>query len=112
MSGELPNPFGYVKTGTTSILNFFTGSDMSVVLTIFMAFVIFGIGGVVMYEIILPNIKTQTANNVVAMIGGILLLYIIFQFAGKEGSLFGTKFDMGLLMYILVVVGLIIVFAG
>lgn len=108
----LPDPFAPIKNATKWTVGLFTGSDIGLLLTIVGLFVIIGIIGTIGFEVILPNVRTQFANNIVAVIGGLMFMYIIFQFSGKKATVMGTPFDLSLLLYILVIAGVVLAFSG
>jgi hypothetical protein len=108
----LPDPFAKVKEAASWTIGLFTGSDIGVLLTIFGAFIIIGIGTSISFEVILPNVRTQFANNIVAVIGALIFMYIIFQFSDKKGSIMGTPIDISLILYILIIGGVVLAFSG
>jgi hypothetical protein len=108
----LPDPFAPIKNATKWTVGLFTGSDIGLLLTIVGVFVIIGIGSTIGFEVILPNVRTQFANNVVAIIGGLAFMFIILQFAGQSVTIFGTEIDFGLVFYILILGGVVLAFSG
>ena len=108
----LPDPFAKVKDAAKWTVGLFTGSDIGLLLTIFGAFIIIGIGATIGFEVILPNVRTQFANNIVAVIGALIFMYIIFQFSDKKGSIMGTPIDISLILYILIIGGVVLAFSG
>jgi len=108
----LPDPFAKVKEAAKWTVGLFTGSDIGVLLTIFGVFIIIGIGATIGFEVILPNVRTQFANNIVAVIGALIFMYIIFQFSDKKGTVMGTPIDLSLILYILIIGGVVLAFSG
>lgn len=108
----LPDPFAKVKEAASWTVGIFTGSDIGVLLTIFGAFIIIGVGVTIGFEVILPNVRTQFANNIIAVIGALIFMYIIFQFSDKKGTIMGTPVDISLILYILIIGGVVIAFSG
>lgn len=108
----LPDPFAPIKNAAKWTVGLFTGSDIGVLLTIFGAFIIIGIGATIGFEVILPNVRTQFANNIVAVIGALIFMYIIFQFSDKKGTVMGTPIDISLILYILIIGGVVLAFSG
>lgn len=108
----LPDPFAPIKNATKWTVGLFTGSDIGLLLTIVGVFVIIGVGGTIGFEVILPNIRTQFANNVVAVIGGLAFMFIILQMAGKSFTIFGTEIDFGMVLYLFIIGGVVLLFSG
>ncbi len=107
-----PDPVGKIKNGARSVLGFFTGSDIGFILSIIGLFIIFGIGISISYDVLLPNIRTQFTNNITALIGSIIIIFIIYQFTDKKGDLLGFQIDIGLLLYVIIIICVMIMFIG
>lgn len=108
----LSDPFAPIKNAAKWSIGLFTGSDIGILLLIFSVFIIIGICGTIGFEVILPNIRTQFANNIVAVIGALIFIYIIFQFGDKKSTIMGTPIDLSLLLYILIIGGVVLAFSG
>lgn len=60
-----------------------------------------------------PTIRRNLFFNSAGALGmGFLFIYIIFKFMGSKISLFGVKIDMGLTIYMLIVLFVIFVLGG
>ena len=109
---NIPDPLAGVKNAGSSVLSAFFGSDLAIFITIIGIFVVISLGGLIGFEVILPNIRSQFANNVVAIIAGLAFMLLILRFAGAEVSLFDTPVDLGMLLYIIIIGGLVLAFSG
>jgi hypothetical protein len=60
-----------------------------------------------------PTVRNNLFFNSAGAIGmGFMFIYIIFKFMGAKISLFGVKIDMGLTIYMLIVLFVIFVLGG
>jgi hypothetical protein len=60
-----------------------------------------------------PTVRNNLFFNSAGAIGmGFMFIYIIFKFMGSKISLFGVKIDMGLTIYMLIVLFVIFVLGG
>jgi hypothetical protein len=60
-----------------------------------------------------PTVRNNLFFNSAGALGmGFLFIYVIFKFMGAKISLFGVKIDMGLSIYILIVLFVIFVLGG
>lgn len=109
---NVPDPLANIKKAKDSIFGFFFGSDLAVFITIIGIFVIISLGGLIGFEYVLPNIRTQFANNTVAIIAGIAFMILILKFAGSKVNLLDTPVDLGMLLYIVIIGGVVIAFSG
>lgn len=101
--------YNTLKNNINSI--FFSG-DISFIITIVLFFTIISIGSIFMFEVILPNVRTQFTNNIFGAILSILFIIIIFKFMDAKISILGKDFDFGLIFYIAIIFGLLILFSN
>jgi hypothetical protein len=112
INNNIPDPLAGIKNTSSSIINTLFGSDTAVLITLIGLFVIVGIAGTIGFEVILPGVRTQFANNVVALIAGLGFMFLILQFAGTSISFQGIPIDVGMLLYIIIIGGVVIAFSG
>ena len=111
-TNNIPDPLAGIKNASNSVFSAFFGSDLAIFITIIGIFAIISLGGLIGFEVILPNIRSQFANNVVAIIAGVAFMLLILRFAGSEVSLFDTPIDLGMLLYIIIIGGVVLAFSG
>jgi hypothetical protein len=109
---SLPDPLSGIKNTGSSLLDFFFGSDIAFILSLCAILIVFGIGLTVGFEVVLPNIRTQFANNIIAVIGSIIFIIIILRFAKSDTTVSGLPINMGMIIYILAIGFLVIAFSG
>lgn len=90
---------------------FFSG-DISLLITIFLFFTVISVGGVFMFEVGLDNMRTQFINNIVAVVASIGFIILIFKFMDSKINILGKEFDTGLVLYIFIGFGLLLLFSG
>lgn len=98
-----------IKKNINSI--FFSG-DISLLLTIVLFFTVISIGGVFMFEVGLDNVRTQFMNDIVAVGASIVFIILIFKFMDSNVTILGKEFEVGLLLYIGIGFGLMLLFSG
>lgn len=107
-----PNPLKFMDDIKDSVNQFFFGSDMSVLFTIFGAFLIIGIGGTIGFEVILPNLRGQLLNNVGGFIVSVGFIWLLFKFKDDNMIILGRSFNLAFIMYILLLGAIIFLFSG
>jgi hypothetical protein len=95
-----------------SINQFFFGSDMSVLFTIFGLFLIIGIGGTIGFEVVLPNLRGQLLNNFAGFVVSIGFIWLLFRFKNDNMMILGRSFNMAFILYILLLGSIIFLFSG
>lgn len=89
---------------TNSFKNFFNklffSSDIGLLIFLIGIFLFAGLGLVLLFELGVPNIRGQIVNNVVGFGLAAGFIILIFSYMGKSVTLFGKKFDVGLLYYL------------
>jgi hypothetical protein len=107
-----PNPLKFMDDIKDSINQFFFGSDMSVLFTIFGLFLVIGIGGTIGFEVVLPNLRGQLLNNFAGFIVSIGFIWLLFRFKDNNIIILGRSFNMAFIMYILLLGAIIFLFSG
>lgn len=107
-----PNPLKFMDDIKDSINKFFFGSDMSVLFTIFGAFLLIGIGGTIGFEVVLPNLRGQLLNNVAGFVVSVGFIWLLFRFKNDNMIILGRSFNMAFIMYILLLGAIIFLFSG
>lgn len=107
-----PNPLKFMDDIRDSINRFFFGSDMSVLFTIFGAFLLIGIGGTIGFEVILPNLRGQLLNNVAGFIVSFMFIWLLFRFKNDNMMILGRSFNKAFILYILLLGAIIFLFSG
>jgi hypothetical protein len=107
-----PNPLKFMDDIKDSINQFFFGSDMSVLFTIFGLFLVIGIGGTIGFEVILPNLRGQLLNNVGGFIVSVGFIWLLFKFKNDNMIILGRSFNLAFILYILLLGSIIFLFSG
>jgi hypothetical protein len=107
-----PNPMKFMDDIKDSINQFFFGSDMSVLFTIFGLFLIIGIGGTIGFEVVLPNLRGQLLNNFAGFVVSIGFIWLLFRFKNDNMMILGRSFNMAFILYILLLGSIIFLFSG
>ena len=107
-----PNPNKVVSSVSNSLTGFFFGSDIAVVLTIIVGFTAIALVSVTLFEQVIPNIRTQFSSNIVAAVGAVGFIFVIFRFMGAKIDILGKSFDIGMILYIFSVFLLLVLCSG
>jgi hypothetical protein len=107
-----PNPARVITSVKDSINNIFFGSDISVAFTIILGLTTIAIGSIIMFENVLPTIRTQFSNNITAALASIAFIFIIFKFMGSNINILGKEFDTGMILYIASIALLLVLCSG
>ena len=96
----------------TAFTNFFDGKEVLLVFTMLGFLVIFAIIISGLYQ----NVSTERENVLFTQFNTILIaiifVYIVLKFMGEKMTVLGKEFDIGLLLYISVVIFIIFVLGG
>lgn len=90
----------------------FFSSDIGLLGFLFLLFLVVGLGFVILFEVGVPNIRSQIVNNVVGIGIGIALIILIFQQMGNTVNFFGRKLDMGMIYYLVILMIIMLVFTN
>lgn len=107
-----PNPSKGISSVKDSLTSFFFGSDIMVAFTILFGLTAIAIGSVILFEKILPDMRTQFSNNIIAALAAIGFVFVILRFMGSETNILGTSFDTGMILYILIIGLLVVICSG
>lgn len=107
-----PNPNKVVSSVSNSLTGFFFGSDIAVVLTIIVGFTAIALVSVTLFEQVIPNVRTQFSSNIVAAVGAVGFIFVIFRFIGAEINIFGKSFDIGMILYVFSIFLLLLLCSG
>jgi len=107
-----PNPTKTASSIKDSLTSFFFGSDIAVAFTIILGLTIIAVGSIIMFENIIPNMRTQFGSNIVSAIGVVGFIFVIFRFMGTTTKFLGKGFDTGMILYVLSVILLIFICSG
>jgi hypothetical protein len=107
-----PNPSKTVSSIKDSLTNIFFGSDIAVAFTIIIGLTIIAIGSIIMFENIIPNMRTQFSSNIVSTIGAVGFIFVIFRFMGTTTIILGKESDTGMILYVLSVILLLFICSG
>jgi hypothetical protein len=92
--------------------NLFFSSDMGLLVFLLLGFLVVGLGFVILFEVGVPNIRSQIVNNFVGVGLGIALITLIFQQMGNTVNFFGRKLDMGMIYYLFILMIIMLVFTN
>jgi hypothetical protein len=101
----------YIQNLKNFINNTFLGSDIGLLLTIIIVFIIISFGGILAFENI-GLIRYNFVNNSIGIIGALVFIYIIFKFTGFKVKIINANVDLGYILYVLIILGLFIIFSG
>jgi len=90
----------------------FFSSDIGLLGFLILLFLVVGLGFVILFEVGVPNIRSQMVNNFVGVGLGIALIILIFQQMGNTVNLFGRKLDMGMIYYLVILMIVMLVFTN
>lgn len=107
-----PNPNKAISSVYNSLIGFFFGSDIAVVLTIVGGFIGIALVSVTLFEQVIPNIRTQFSSNIMAAIGAFGFIFVIFRFMGAKINILGKLFDIGMILYVFSILLLLIICSG
>ena len=103
------------KTFIESIKNTFKNSifnsDIGFLILIISIFIIISIGSIFTFEN-LDLIRYKFVNNTIGIIGSIVLIFIIYQYTGKNAQIMNNNIDIGYIMYVIIILGLFLLFSG
>ena len=92
--------------------NLFFSSDLGLLGFLVLLFLVVGLGFVILFEVGIPNIRSQMVNNFVGIGLGIALIILIFQQMGNTVNFFGRKLDMGMIYYLVILMIIMLVFTN
>ena len=90
----------------------FFSSDIGLLGFLVILFLVVGLGFVILFEVGIPNIRSQMVNNFVGIGLGIALLILIFQQMGNTVNFFGRKLDIGMIYYLVILMIIMLVFTN
>ena len=109
----LEDPVEKLSTKLKNNINsIFISGDISLLITIVLFFTVISIGGVFMFEVGLDNVRTQFMNDIIAVISSIIFIILIFKFMDANITILGNEFEIGLLLYIGIGFGLLLLFSN
>jgi hypothetical protein len=112
MSNTLNDPIETFSNNIKNKINYLFSNDIMLVLTFFLFFTILSIGSIFMFEVGISNVRTQFVNNVIGIMLSILFIILIFKFMDVNISILGKKFEIGFILYIGIVFGLLLLFSS
>lgn len=107
-----PNPNKAISSVSNSLMNFFFGSDIAVVLTIIVGFILIALISVTLFEQVIPNVRTNFSSNIMAAIGAVGFIFVIFRYMGAKMDILGKSFDVGMILYVFSIFLLLILCSG
>lgn len=107
-----PNPLKFIDDIKNSINNFFFGSDIAVLFTIFGLFLAIGIGGTIGFEVVLPNLRGQLVNNVFGLGLAAIFIWLLLRFKNDNILILGRSFNVSFILYIFILGGIVFLFSG
>lgn len=112
-SSKLTKPSSAIINSINSTFNaLFFSSDYGLLTFLILLFLVIGIGFVILFEVGMPNIRSQMINNVVGVTLGITLIIVIFHQMGHTITLFERKLDIGLIYYLLALMAVMLIFSN
>jgi hypothetical protein len=109
----LVKPSSTIINSISSMFNsLFFSSDYGLLVFLVLLFMVAGLGFVILFEVGIPNIRGQMVNNVLGVALGIGLIMVIFQQMGNTIDLFGRKFDVGMIYYLVALMIVMLIFSG
>jgi hypothetical protein len=110
---KLVKPSSAIMASISSGFNqMFFSSDLGLLGFFILFFLVVGLGFVILFEVGLPNIRSQMVNNFVGIGLGISLIILIFQQMGNTVNFFGRKLDMGMIYYLVILMIVMLVFTN
>ena len=106
-----PNPTKTVSSLKDSLTGFF-GSDIAVAFSIIFGLTVIAIGSIIIFENVIPNMRTQFSSNIVSAIGAVGFIFVIFRFMGTTTNILGKEFDTGMILYVFSVILLVFICSG
>lgn len=103
--------FSFTDDITKFIKNSFLGTDIGFLLTFALIGTFITLGFILSYENA-DMIQYSFSNNIVAVVGALVALYLLFHYMGEITSLFEIKVDIGYLIYVFILCVLIFVFSS
>ena len=107
-----PNPNKTVSSVSNSLKDFFFGSDIAVILTIIVGITALALVSVTLFEQVIPNVRTQFSSNIVAAVGAVGFIFVIFRFMGSTTNILGKSFDTGMILYVISIFLLLVICSG
>lgn len=112
-ASQLVKPSSVVLNTISSGFNkLFFSSDLGLLGFLIGLFLVVGLGFVILFEVGVPNIRSQMVNNVVGIGLGIGLIILIFQQMGNTVNFFGRKLDLGMIYYLVILIIIMVVFSN
>jgi len=112
-SSGLVKPSSVILNSISSGFNkLFFSSDLGLLGFLVVLFLVVGLGFVILFEVAIPNIRSQMTNSVVGIALGIALIVLVFKQMGNTVSLFGRKLDVGMIYYLVALMIVMLVFSG
>lgn len=112
MNDNLNDPIEAFTNKIKKNLNYLFSNDIMLILTFFLFFIILSIGSIFMFEVGVDNVRTQFVNNSIGVVLSILFIILIFKFMDVNISILGKKFEIGFILYIAIIFGLILAFSS
>lgn len=95
-----------------SINSIFFSGDISLLVTIVLFFTVISIGGIFLFEVGLANMRTQFTNNITGAVLSVLFVILIFKFMDSKVTILDKEFEVGLLFYLAIVFGMLLLFSN
>lgn len=97
---------------TDGFKQIFFSSDIGLLVFLLLGFLVVGLGFVILFEVGVPNIRSQIVNNFIGVGLGIALIILIFQQMGNTVNFIGRKLDMGMIYYLVILMIIMLVFTN
>lgn len=106
---------GPIGEYTTNIKNFINntlfGSDLGLVLTILVVLVGIAFMSIISFDN-LGLIRNRYVNNTISIVFSLIFIWLIFKFMGNTVKFMEVDIDIGFVVYVILIIGLLIVFSG
>lgn len=112
LNNVAPNPNKAISSVSNSLQDFFFGSDIAVGLTIIVGLTTLSLVSVTLFEQVIPNARTQFSSNIMAAVGAVGFIFVIFRFMGSTIDILGKSFDIGMILYVFSIFLLLVLCSG
>jgi hypothetical protein len=106
---------GPIGEYTTNVKNFINNtlfsSDLGLVLTILVVLVGISFISIISFDN-LGLIRSKFVNSTISIVFSIIFIWLIFKFMGTSFKFMEVNVDLGYVIYVVLIIGLMIVFSG
>jgi uncharacterized BrkB/YihY/UPF0761 family membrane protein len=102
---------GYKANVKNFINNTLFGSDIGLVLTILVVLVGISFTAIISFDNV-GLIRDQYVNSTISIVLSIVFIWLVFKFMGNTVKLMEVDVDLGYVVYVILILGLLIAFSG